>query len=153
MPARNGRNGFVDPVVLLKTDHREAKEMLRALEHSAPGARRRRTVEKLVGALRLHMELEERLLYPVVEREQGAEAAEEATIEHRLAQEEMVHLAEMVDAPGFGAVVSMLTAGIRHHVREEESEVFPRLKRELDRAQLGELGAELAAGKRAASRR
>ena len=34
----------------------------------------------------------------------------------------------------------MLTAGIKHHVKEEEHEVFPKLKANLDRTQLSELG-------------
>jgi hypothetical protein len=40
---------------------------------------------------------------------------------------------ELVDEPGFGAV-AMLTAGIKHHVKEEETEMFPELKKKLDRA-------------------
>jgi hemerythrin-like domain-containing protein len=41
----------------------------------------------------------------------------------------------------------MLTAGIRHHVKEEEKEVFPELKRKLDRDPLAELGDDVKAAK------
>ena len=34
-----------------------------------------------------------------------------------------------------------MTAGIKHHVKEEEHEVFPKLKANLDRTELSELGA------------
>ena len=44
----------------------------------------------------------------------------------------------------------MLTAGIRHHVKEEEQEIFPELKKKLDREQLRDLGDEVAADKKAA---
>ncbi len=54
----------------------------------------------------------------------------------------------LVDEPGFGAAIAMLTAGIRHHVKEEETEMFPELKKKLDRAQLLELGDEVARAKR-----
>ncbi len=137
-----------DPVAILKRDHREVADMLKTLESSKPGARRRSTVDKLTAALDLHMEIEEREVYPLVEQLVGEEEAEEATVEHGLARNGLRQLRQLVDEPGFGAVVSMLTAGIKHHVKEEEQEVFPELKRKLDRDQLRELGDAVAAAKR-----
>jgi hemerythrin superfamily protein len=137
-----------DPVVLLKKDHREAEAMLKTLASSRPGARRRATVEKLVAALQLHMQIEESDVYPVVAEVEGEETAREAEIEHQLARDGLSKLQELVDAPGFGAVVAMLTAGIKHHVKEEEQEIFPKLKRKIDRDQLRVLGDEVAAAKK-----
>ena len=137
-----------DPVAILKRDHREVADMLKTLESSKPGPRRRSTVDKLTAALELHMDIEERDVYPLVEEFVGEEEAEEATVEHGLARNGLRQLNALVDEPGFGAVVSMLTAGIRHHVREEEHEVFPELKRQLDRDELRELGDTVAAAKK-----
>ena len=68
---------------------------------------------------------------------------------HRPAAREGIdQINRLVDKPGFGAAVAMLTAGIRHHVKEEETEVFPKLKKQLDREQLMQLGDEVAAAKR-----
>ena len=53
-----------DPIALLKQDHREVAAMLKTLDASRPGARRRTTVAKLTAALRVHMEFEEAELYP-----------------------------------------------------------------------------------------
>jgi hemerythrin superfamily protein len=142
-----------DPVAMLKRDHREVEELLTKLADSKPGPRRRATVDKVLEALTLHMQIEERLVYPLVSRVVGSEEAEEAEIEHRLAREGMAHLREMVDEPGFGAVVEMLKAGIKHHVKEEEKEIFPQLKRKLDREQLGELGEKALAMMPASKRR
>ncbi|HTL84953.1 MAG TPA: hemerythrin domain-containing protein [Acidimicrobiia bacterium] len=136
---------MIDPIAMLKRDHREVEEMLTKLQSSKPGPRRRSTVEQVTESLQLHMEIEEKLLYPLVSRVLGAEKAEEAEIEHRLAREGVAHLNEMVDAPGFGAVVDMLKAGIKHHVREEEREIFPKLKQKLDRTQLAEIGEQALA--------
>jgi hemerythrin-like domain-containing protein len=141
-----------DPVAILKRDHREVAQMLKTLESSKPGARRRQTVEKLTRELELHMEIEERDIYPVVQRVVGEEEAEEAGVEHRLAREGLSELQRLVDEPGFGAAVAMLTAGIRHHVREEEQEVFPELKRKIDRDELAELGDRVMAAKKPARR-
>lgn len=131
-----------DPVALLKKDHREVEMMLKALVTSKPGARRQATVKKLDAALTLHMSIEEAHIYPLVAKRVDAEEAEEAGIEHRLVREGLA-------APGFGAALAMLTAGIKHHVKEEEQEVFPELKRTLDRGELAALGDEVAEAKKA----
>ena len=137
-----------DPVAILKRDHREVAQMLKTLDGSKPGARRRQTVDKLTQALELHMEIEERDIYPVVARVIGKEEAKEADVEHRLAREGLADLRRLVDEPGFGAAVAMLTAGIKHHVKEEESEVFPELKSKLAKDELAELGDAVVAAKK-----
>jgi hemerythrin-like domain-containing protein len=134
-----------DPVVLLKKDHRDVEGMLKTLAASRPGARRRATVDKLVAALELHMEIEEADVYPLVATLVAEEDAEEAEIEHQLARDGLAKLPQLVDQPGFGAAVAMLTAGIKHHVKEEEHEMFPALKQKLDHRELLELGDEVAA--------
>ena len=44
----------------------------------------------------------------------------------------------------------MVTAGIRHHVKEEETELFPKLKQQLDRDTLRALGDDYVALKKQA---
>ena len=138
-----------DPIAILKRDHREAEAMLKELAASKkPTATRRKTTAKLVAALSLHMQIEEKLVYPLVDEYLGHEPEQEAQNEHRLAREGLASIEELVDEPGFGAAVAMLTAGIKHHVKEEEKEVFPVLKQNLDRDELARLGDEVAAAKK-----
>ncbi len=129
-----------DPIAQLKADHREVEALLKALANCKPGARRRSTVAKVERELQRHMRIEERLVYPLIPQVLSEEAAEEAETEHGLARSGLAELKKLQDAPGFGASVDMLTAGIKHHVKEEEHEVFPKLKANLDRTQLAELG-------------
>jgi hemerythrin-like domain-containing protein len=137
-----------DPITLLRKDHREAEALIKRLEESkSPGARRRQTVDQLVAALSLHMDIEERLVYPLARRELGEEEAKEAEVEHRLAREGLQKLVELVDAPGFGAAVDMVKGGIKHHVKDEESEMFPKLKQRVDRSRLLEIGEQIVAAK------
>lgn len=134
-----------DPITILRKEHREAEELLKRLEaSSSPGPRRRQTVDKLVAALTLHMAMEEKLVYPVVQKALGGDAVQEADIEHDLAREGLRKLQELVEKPGFGAAVDMVKAGIKHHVKEEESEMFPHLKHRLGRERLAELGDAVA---------
>lgn len=137
-----------DPITLLRKDHREAEDLIKRLEDSKrPGPRRRQTVEQLAAALTLHMELEERLVYPVARDALGDEEVAEAEVEHTLARDGLQKLRELVDAPGFGAAVDMVKAGVKHHVNDEEAEMFPKLEKRVDRETLARLGDEIQAGK------
>jgi hemerythrin-like domain-containing protein len=141
-----------DPIAILKRDHREVSEMLKQLSDSKPGAARRRTTQKVTAALQLHMAIEEELVYPMVAERVGSEEEQEAEIEHDLARTGLEKMNELVDEPGFGAAVAMVTAGIKHHVKEEETEVFPELKSKLDRDELSDLGDAVVARKKKRSR-
>jgi hypothetical protein len=55
--------------------------------------------------------------------------AEEADIEHDLARTGLRKMRELVGQPGFGAAVDMVKGGIGHHVKEEEGEMFPALRK------------------------
>jgi hemerythrin superfamily protein len=136
-----------DPIAMLKRDHREVEALLTKLGDSKPGPRRRGNVDKVAAALTLHMRIEEQLVYPLVARKVGEDEAKEAEIEHGLVRKGLMQLRELVDEPGFGAVVEMLKAGIKHHVKEEEKEIFPELKRKIDRETLRQVGDEMAAEK------
>jgi hypothetical protein len=136
-----------DPMRILKQDHREAKRLLTALAESEEGREREQMAKELEKALSLHMELEERLVYPLVKEHVGTEDEEEAEIEHRLAREGLRQMMSMVDQPGFGAAVEMVKGGIEHHVHEEEGELLPELKDAVTREQWVSLGDQLAQAK------
>jgi hemerythrin-like domain-containing protein len=137
-----------DPIAILKRDHREAAALLKALANGKPSATRRKTNLKLVAALTLHMSIEESLVYPLIARRVGKEDAHEGTIEHGLARDGLTKMSELVDEPGYGAAVAMVTAGIKHHVKEEETDMFPKLKAKLSRDELSALGDAVVAAKK-----
>jgi hemerythrin-like domain-containing protein len=112
----------------LVQEHRKAESLLEQLAQSEEGAQRNQLVGQLDDALRTHMAVEERFLYPVAERVVAAEDVEEAINEHDLARQGLDALSEYEDERGFGAAVEMVKAGIGHHVQEEESELFPKLR-------------------------
>jgi hemerythrin superfamily protein len=114
----------------LELEHRQAEELFSKLETAESEAEQRPLVEELVAALTKHMQVEESQVYPEVYK-LDAEMEEEAENEHQLGRDGMTKLTEMIGEPGFGAAVAMLQAGIAHHVEEEESEVFPKLRKAL----------------------
>ena len=70
-PVPDRRHDMNDPVAILKRDHREVAQMLKTLEASKPGAAGARPSTSSTQALELHMEIEERDIYPVVQRVVG----------------------------------------------------------------------------------
>jgi hemerythrin superfamily protein len=131
----------VDIIEHLTDEHRLVEALLDQLADSEPGNERRDLVDQLARMLATHMAMEERHLYPLVRETLGDEEAEEAEVEHALARTGLVKLRELVDAPGFGAAVDMMRAGIDHHVSDEEEDLFPQLREQAGEA-LGSLDAE-----------
>jgi Hemerythrin HHE cation binding domain len=117
-----------DPFTLLQSDHRQVEALLKSLADSEQRAARERLVQQLTLAFDTHARFEEQAVYPHVIRVMDTATETEAEVEHALARDGLRKLAELVDAPGFGAAVEMLRAGITHHVKEEESEIFPALR-------------------------
>jgi hemerythrin-like domain-containing protein len=118
----------MDLIEHLTQEHREAEALMGKLSESDPGPERDALIDELDDALTVHMLVEERFLYPIVSSTLGSETEEEAETEHSLARDGLAILRDLASAPGFGAAVEMLRAGVSHHVGEEESEVFPRLR-------------------------
>lgn len=137
-----------DPIALITADHREVEQLMDRLE-AAEGDEEAQLFAQLDQALRLHMDIEEQLLYPLVEREVGEEEAEEAETEHGLASEGLDKLESLLAQPGFGAALAMLKGGVQHHVQEEENELLPELVAKLDEQERNALGDAIAEAKAA----
>jgi iron-sulfur cluster repair protein YtfE (RIC family) len=140
---------MIDVFTMLEADHRNVEAMLDELADTEEGAEREALVAKLTQALQQHMEFEERAVYPLLEQ-LDQEMEEEAEVEHGLARDGLAKLTELVAAPGFGAAVEMVKAGIGHHVKDEEQEAFPKLRGACDAAAVDKLGRELLQRKAAA---
>jgi len=134
-----------NPIMMLQADHRRV-EALFARIGTARDGERADLVRQLVSALQVHMELEEGHVYPLLANEVDADLAEEARVEHQLARDGLGRLEELTpDEPGFDAALTMVMAGIEHHVQEEETTAFPQLVAQLGADRLAELAQRLTA--------
>ncbi len=139
---------MADPFGMLESDHRHVEKLLSRLEKSEEGSERTELVEQLTTALRVHMDFEEQYIYPLTRQVMDDETVEEAETEHALAREGLGKLSELQSAPGFGAAVAMVQGGIEHHVEEEEGEVFPALRKQVDSERQAELTRRMVEIKR-----
>ena len=93
----------MDVTKILEHDHREAEKLFGEID-KAEGADRQPLIDELNTALRAHMELEETVLYPMMEPVTGAEEVLEGNTEHALARDGLDAMLELApDEPGFGA--------------------------------------------------
>lgn len=128
---------------LLKKQHRKVEKTFAALEKSNGEASE--LLESLSNDLAAHMAIEHDFLYPAA-AEVDSDLISEAFEEHAIAEIALKRL--LACEPGgeiFHARVVVLKELIKHHVEEEEEELFPKLEKKLGKARLEELGAEMAA--------
>ena len=118
----------MDVTKVLEADHREVEALFAKIER-AEGAERQPMIDELVTSLKAHMELEEQVVYPMMEPVTGHDDVVEGTTEHQLARKGLEDVSRLADDLGFGAALEAVKAGISHHVEEEETEVFPKLRK------------------------
>jgi hemerythrin-like domain-containing protein len=149
-----------DVIEVLEHDHREVEQMFAELE-SLRGAstedaksRRKALTEQVTIELVRHSVAEEVLVYPQVEDKVSAEEAEHARQEHAEAEETLQRLEKLdADDPAFDDELATLMAEIRHHIDDEEGQMFMHMRQVIDADELGKLGSRVEAFKKVAPTR
>jgi hemerythrin-like domain-containing protein len=149
-----------DVIEVLEQDHREVEEMFAELE-SLRGAstddaqaRRKAVTEQVTIELVRHSVAEEVLVYPKVEDKVSAEEVEHARKEHADAEKTLQRLEKLdPDDPAFDDELATLMAEIRHHIEDEEGEMFAHMRQVMDRDELRKLGGRVEAFKKVAPTR
>jgi hemerythrin-like domain-containing protein len=148
----------MDAIAMLKADHAEVEKLFKRFEKLGPRAKKTKAdiADKVITALSQHAVIEEQLLYPTV-RERLPDEDDlvlEALEEHHVAKWLLSELDDLTpDDERFDAKFTVLAESVRHHVKEEEGELFPKLRREFTKGELEELGQALAAAKEVAPTR
>jgi hemerythrin superfamily protein len=148
---RTRRTGARDPlaVKLLKQDHRQVEGWFDEYEQLDADGEKLALFKEIALALKVHTRIEEEIFYPaviqVLPKEQ--DLLDEAQVEHDGAKSLIDQLDGM--KPGddlFDAKVTVLAEYIKHHVKEEHEDMFPKVRR--TKLDLNELGMRLAFRKR-----
>jgi hemerythrin superfamily protein len=130
----------MDAIKLLKQDHREVEALLKEFE-KARSPRKAQIAEEICRMLTVHATIEEEIFYPAArEALKEEDLVEEAEVEHQSAKDLIAQIqGSTPDDDKFEARVTVLGEYVRHHVREEEKEMFTQLqKRKIDLQALGE---------------
>jgi hemerythrin superfamily protein len=136
-----------DALTLLKEDHRAVEKLFKEFENAKGDGRKEKLARQICFELTVHTTIEEEIFYPACKGKIDEDKLKEAYVEHDAAK---LLIAEIEAGSGktddfFDAKVQVLGEQIDHHVKEEEDELFPKVRKaDIDTKALGE---QLAARK------
>ncbi len=129
----------VNVLELLKDDHREVEQLFQSFETS-DGRSRQGIADEAIKALEIHTKIEESLVYPAIREATGeADLVDEANEEHHVVALLIKELKKMkASAEGYKAKFIVMSELVKHHIEEEEKEMFPEAENaDMDWEELG----------------
>jgi iron-sulfur cluster repair protein YtfE (RIC family) len=143
----------MNALTLLRNDHRRVDRLFVEHKQAVGNSRRQKALfDEVHRELDVHAQIEEQVFYPAMESgfiEPVREQMEEARAEHEEVKALLKQLAGLApEDAGYAVAFTKLAEGVRHHVAEEEGEMFPVAREVLGVARLAELGREMAELKR-----
>jgi hemerythrin superfamily protein len=139
---------------MLMADHLSVAVLFDSFENaraSGDGTLKRALAIQIATELTVHATIEEEIFYPAVRelRPDAGDLVDEAESEHAEVKAAIAELAGMLDSTPDSAKVDALMGrimeGVRHHVEEEETQMFPKLR--LADADLTDTGLAMKARK------
>ena len=136
---------------MLKAEHKEVAKLFAELEKKATTPTRKRTIVRTVlSKLTTHACLENEVMYPEVRRlvPDLEDNILESYEEHHVVDVLSLELQGMTpDDERFEPKFKVLMESVRHHVEEEETGWFPKVREALGRKELSEIGARMIAAR------
>ncbi len=141
-------SGSPNAVQILKDDHVLVEHLFEQFEETEDNGKRVDIVRSTLDELEVHATVEEEIVYSAIraldDSKEHQDIMDEAAEEHHVVKQLMAELREMTPQDErFAAKFTVLAEGVRHHVREEESDVLPKAEEsDLDLVALGRQVAE-----------
>ena len=132
-----------EATALLRADHKLVNDLFEEYEKTRSTAKKKSLVKQICMELTVHAQIEEEIFYPAVKKAlRDKELIPEATVEHATLKD-LISQVEGVEPDGemFDAKIKVLSEYVKHHVKEEQNEIFPKVK--ASSLDLMELGAQL----------
>ena len=143
----------MDALSLLTADHNRVRGLFarfQTAEEEKDTATMMDLAAKIIVELEVHTTIEEEIFYPEIKgaNEEIKDVVDEGVEEHHVAKtliEEVKGLTPEDDA--WAAKMKVLIESVEHHAEEEEQEMFPEVRKALDKASLEDMGVRLEARK------
>lgn len=130
-----------DATTILKEDHEHVSSLFEAFERARSASRKKALVDEICQELTVHAAVEDEIFYPAFKKAlKDHELVPEAKVEHETLKDLIAQI-EDVEPGGemYDARVKVLSEYVKHHVKEEQGEMFPKARKnsKLDLKELG----------------
>lgn len=119
-----------DAIDLLKKDHREVEALFKQFKAADDKRSKRALARRICTELDIHAKIEEKFFYRIAKRDapESADTVNEGIVEHEGVKRLVKQLSTM-DASDelFDARMTVLEEYVKHHVKEEETSMFPKI--------------------------
>ena len=134
-----------DAVALLRADHEAVSQLFAEYEKTRSVPNKKALVAKICTALSVHAQIEEEIFYPAVKAAlKDKLLVPEAAVEHAGVKDLIAQLKGLEpDGEMYDAKVKVLSEYVKHHVKEEQNEMFPKAR--ASSIDMAELGARMVA--------
>lgn len=131
-------SGSEDAISLLIEDHDKVKKQFKKYDKLTDEHEKQALAKQICFELTVHTKLEEEIFYPAVRPEiKDDDMMNEAIVEHATAKDLIGQIERMMPAdPMYDAKVTVLSEYINHHVKEEQDEMFPKVKKHAKKTKL-----------------
>lgn len=145
----------MNAIQLLKKDHQTVEALFKRFEKAGDEAHKLKgeLADKIIKELSVHAVIEEQFLYPAARArdERLDDLVLEALEEHHIVKWTLNEIDKMSpEDERFDAKVTVLMEHVRHHVEEEEEELFPKLQKVMGREELEAVGLAMEQAKKTA---
>jgi hemerythrin superfamily protein len=139
------RTTTMNAIELLETQHRDVDDMFARLERGSGGAKtRQKLFDDLADMLAIHASIEELHFYPAVKAAKTEENVEHSLEEHvDIKRKLSMCMATSVSSDKFLERLRELKEEVQHHVKDERTELFPKVRKILNPDQLEAIGQEM----------
>lgn len=120
-----------DATSILKADHKLVDTLFKEFEEAKSNKGKKELVDEICKELTIHAQVEEEIFYPAVKTAlKDHELVPEAIVEHGTLKDLIAAVkGKEPDGDMYDAKVKVMSEYVKHHVKEEEQEMFPEAKR------------------------
>jgi hemerythrin superfamily protein len=143
MTGKKGGNNM-DAIKFLLTEHRRFRKMLSDISKGSPNPSKKRKFKALSLDLTHHEKMEQKVWYPFLKKNMSlSKRIKHLTSEEKSAAKEIKQVKKKKTAEKWYDEFIKLKKDVLHHAKEEETKLFPKVRKTLNNDELKKIGKRM----------